>query len=350
MPIIRSALTLADLPSPPDGKTGFPWTGQSQPLPDRLPDGSEYPRISVVTPSYNQGMFLEETIRSVLLQGYPNLEYIIMDGGSTDNSVEIIKKYEPYLAYWVSESDRGQSHALNKGFHLATGDLIGWQNSDDYYHSASFEKVAQLSNCHQECDVFYGSTNYVDENGDFLKPYPVTDFDIHELIPYPNICNQSMFFRKGIFDNGDFIDESYQHAMDTEFFMRLALKRYEFKFFPEIAGCYRIHSNTKMFQQTEVCIMDSLRIYKSLYKNADLPLSLRQKALWSFQRICINQFGESRLSLFHKTFRNLIELDGIAALNLELTIKYLVSLTGDRNVQTLKKASRILTRRSTAVQ
>src|SRR5215469_2917833 len=113
---------LADLPPPPAGHTGWPWTIESMPSPPARTDGSPWPTISIVTPSYNQGQFIEETIRSVLLQGYPALEYIIIDGGSTDQSVEIIKKYEPWLTYWISESDRGQSHAINKGFKRATGE------------------------------------------------------------------------------------------------------------------------------------------------------------------------------------------------------------------------------------
>ena len=122
---------LSELHPPPAAGIGWPWAEESPQLPATMPDGSPWPRISIVTPSFNQGQYIEETIRSVLLQGYPNLEYIIIDGGSTDNSVEIIKKYEKWLTYWVSEADRGQSHAINKGFNYCSGEIFQWINSDD---------------------------------------------------------------------------------------------------------------------------------------------------------------------------------------------------------------------------
>ena len=121
--------TLYDLPPPPPGKRGWPWIEASVELPDPMPDGQEWPRVSIVTPSYQQGPFIEETIRSVLLQGYPNLEYIVIDGGSTDETVAILRKYEKWIAYWVSEADKGQSEAINKGFAKASGDLFGWPNA-----------------------------------------------------------------------------------------------------------------------------------------------------------------------------------------------------------------------------
>jgi glycosyltransferase involved in cell wall biosynthesis len=123
--------TLADLPPPPPGKTGWPWTVETPQLPAVRSDGSPWPRISIVTPSYNQGQFIEETIRSVLLQGYPDLEYIVIDGGSTDGAVDIIRKYVPWLTYWVSEPDRGQAHAITKGLVRSTGDIFQFINSDD---------------------------------------------------------------------------------------------------------------------------------------------------------------------------------------------------------------------------
>ena len=141
----RAIPQLAHLPAPPFGKTGWPWTEKSPSLPRARPDGSPWPRISIVTPSYNQGQFIEETIRSVLLQDYPNSEYIVIDGGSTDESIEIIKKYAPWLAYWVSEKDRCQAHAINKGIEHVTGDVFNWINSDDFLLPGSLGKIGLLS-------------------------------------------------------------------------------------------------------------------------------------------------------------------------------------------------------------
>lgn len=135
--------TLADLPPPPSDRTGWPWTVASAPLPATQPDGSPWPRISIVTPSYNQGQYLEETLRSVLLQGYPNLEYFVMDGGSTDESVAILERYAPWLTHWESERDRGQAHAINKGLARATGQIAAYLNSDDLYLPDALAHVGQ---------------------------------------------------------------------------------------------------------------------------------------------------------------------------------------------------------------
>jgi len=119
------------LPPPPRGKIGWPWTEVSESLPAEMSNSRSWPRITIVTPSFNQARFLEETLRSVLLQGYPNLEYFVLDGGSTDGSVEIIKRYERWLTYWVSEADGGQSAAVNRGLQMGTGSYATWINSDD---------------------------------------------------------------------------------------------------------------------------------------------------------------------------------------------------------------------------
>ena len=132
---------LEELPAPPEGKTGFPWTEQCPPLPERLPDGSRWPRISVITTSYNYEQFIEETMRSILLQGYPELDYIVIDDGSTDGSAEIIEKYGPWLSHWEQQENGEQPNATNNGFARATGDVMTFINSDDVLEPGCLECV-----------------------------------------------------------------------------------------------------------------------------------------------------------------------------------------------------------------
>jgi glycosyltransferase involved in cell wall biosynthesis len=140
-------------------------------LPDRMPDGSAWPRISVISPSYNQGAYLEEAICSVASQNYPNVEHIVIDGGSTDDSVEILQRHSSHLAYWESEPDRGQSHAINKGMARATGDILTWLNSDDRLAPGSLAAVA-LAFQQSKADLVAGLCTIFDQEGTLFQHMP----------------------------------------------------------------------------------------------------------------------------------------------------------------------------------
>jgi glycosyltransferase involved in cell wall biosynthesis len=190
-------LTVNELPEPPAGKQGFPWTEETPQSVDRKTKGYNLPRISIITPSYNQGQYIEETIRSVLLQGYPNLEYIIIDGGSTDNSVEIITKYEKWLTYWESKPDSGQSHAINKGLLKATGEWINWLNSDDFLLPNALSQLAtHIAEFPGYINAVIFACQIVSEDGKSIKevwhprkPKNITSFfkrTDHPIIPQPS--------------------------------------------------------------------------------------------------------------------------------------------------------------------
>ncbi|MCF0055936.1 glycosyltransferase family 2 protein [Dyadobacter sp. CY356] len=192
---------------------------------------ADFPKITIVTPSYNQGKYLEDTILSVLGQGYPNLEYIIIDGGSTDDSVAIIKKYENQLAYWVSEKDEGLYHGLQKGFAKSTGEIMAWLNADDMYHKKSLFLVVDLFEKFKEVHWLMGSNTFFDESG-----YPFT----YDDQPYAQrwsqtrlllfnghfIQQESVFWRRGLWEKaGGFISQDYSLAADFELWIRFF--RYE---------------------------------------------------------------------------------------------------------------------------
>jgi len=220
----------------------------SKPLFDErviLNKDSSWPKISIVTPSYNQAQFLERTILSVLNQNYPNLEYIIIDGGSTDGSVEIIKKYEKYLTYWVSEKDNGQADAINKGFKVATGNIVAWQNSDDIYLPDAFFKIANKFRQEDDSDVVFGNIYLINEKDEIIRDMRFVPFNIDHLIYYDwNLSSQGVFWRRELFDKVGYLN-SYEVEFDLDWFIRLGKATDKFKFIREFLGCYRIHPESK---------------------------------------------------------------------------------------------------------
>ncbi|ADY52866.1 glycosyl transferase family 2 [Pseudopedobacter saltans DSM 12145] len=202
---------------------------------------SFFPKISIVTPNYNQEKHLEQTILSVINQGYPNLEYIIIDGGSTDNSLDIIHKYSELLTYWVSEKDKGMYDALQKGFNQCTGDIMGWINSDDFLLPNSLFVIAKIFNEHKNIKWLTGSSTSCNENNQFVvsqSPRIWSKFHFY-LDDYQWISQESTFWKKELwYKSGAYIETSLHYAGDFELWLRFF--RHE-KLYSVIApfGCFR---------------------------------------------------------------------------------------------------------------
>jgi len=201
-----------------------------------------YRRISIITPSYNNSKYIEDAIQSVVGQNYPDVEHLIIDGGSNDGTLDVLKKY-PHLR-WISERDEGQSDALNKGFKMATGDILGWLNADDYYHAGIFFKINDAYLNNPSIDFLYGEYQYVTEDKRFVRRIKNCRFDKNMLYFYGcYIPSTASFFRKKIIDDGILIDKSLRIIMDKDFFTRIALKNYHFKFLPVTMASFRLRTD-----------------------------------------------------------------------------------------------------------
>ena len=243
--------TLKDLPHPPTQKTGWPWTEESKSLPNHMPDGRSWPRITVVTPSFNQGRFLEETIRSVLLQGYPNLEYLILDGASTDNSVEIIKKYAPWLTYWVSEPDSGQSDAISRGLQRGTGKIATWINSDDLLCQDAL--VTHASRMAFDDNVVYaGICVYIDEESRPVRTHQGRFHSLEDLLRIKTVwragghlVQPETIFPLQLAREVGGINKNLHDAMDYEFWGKLLLAGARIQYTDIPFGMLRQHALQK---------------------------------------------------------------------------------------------------------
>ena len=214
---------------------------------------STSPRVSIVTPSFNQAHFIEETIRSVLDQDYPNLEYIIVDGVSTDGSVEIIKKYAHRLAWWVSEPDRGQTDAINKGFAHATGDILAWLNSDDTYVPGAIAEAVAFLQQHPEAGMVYGDANLTDEAGRVIGRFPAQQTDYRKLRRGSvHIPQQASFFHADLWKRVGPLDPTFYFAMDYDLWVRLA-KLAPLQYTPRLWANFRLHGGGKTLIADDRC-------------------------------------------------------------------------------------------------
>ncbi len=292
--------TLSDLPSPPAGRTGFPWTETSLSVPTTAQNGTFWPRISVVTPSYNQATFLEETIRSVLLQGYPDLEYIIIDGGSQDGSAEIIQKYAAHLSYWVSEPDRGQAHAINKGMARSSGLIMGWLNSDDILLPNALRLIAEAFVRNKSISVTCGFRKWIDTESRMMRNWfqwiPEDDFLKRSCI----VPQETTYWRRAVWEQLGPLDESFQYALDYEYWQRMLMAGHHFTLLPYYLGAFRQHPASKgstldHVREREVQILYRRYGIASSQKEALEQLDRLYKS-WRHKKRLLKELCQQRLS------------------------------------------------------
>jgi glycosyltransferase involved in cell wall biosynthesis len=229
---------------------------QHQPLRlhlERLPTTNppdKYPHISLVTPSFNQVQFVGHTLQSVLNQEYPNLEYIVIDGASSDGSQQVIAQVEEHLTHWISEADRGQTEAINKGFRLTTGEIMGYLNSDDVLLPGALNTIADYFARRPDIDVIYGHRILIDEQGMaigrwILPPHTSLAYTWQDFVP-----QETMFWRRSIWEQaGGHLDESFRFAMDWELIARFSSVGAQFYRVPHYLAAFRVHAKQKTSSQ-----------------------------------------------------------------------------------------------------
>lgn len=222
----------------------------------------DFPLVSIVTPSFNQGRFLEKTLRSVLEQDYPRIEYIVIDGASTDNSISIIERYTKQLAYWVSEPDRGQTDALNKGFAQAHGEILAWLNSDDVLYPGAITAAVDYLKAHSEIGMVYGDLDFIDENDRVIGRFNAAQTDLHRLRRgYVHIPQPAAFFRAEHWRRVGPLDPNFFFAMDYDLWVRLAGVT-QLKYLPgNLWAQFRLHSDAKTVSADDRCWPEMLRVH-----------------------------------------------------------------------------------------
>ena len=222
------------------------------------------PLVSIVTPSFNQANFLESTILSVIEQDYPSLEYIVVDGGSTDGSLDIIQKYDDRISHWSSEPDAGQTEAINKGFARASGDILAYLNSDDLYRPGAVSEAVEFLSKHAEVGMVYGDADYINEAGLTIGKFSAAQTDYRRLRRgYVHIPQQAAFFRAELWDRVGPLDPTFQFAMDYDLWVRIAALG-PIRYHRRNWASFRLHGKAKTLSAAELCWPEMIRVHRRL--------------------------------------------------------------------------------------
>lgn len=235
----------------------------------------ELPLVSIVTPSYNKGRFIEETILSVKNQAYSNIEHIVVDGGSTDKTLDILRKYSDSLI-WISEPDEGQSDAINKGWRMSKGGILAYLNSDDTYTTWAVETAVEFLTKNQDVVMVYGKCNLIDENSNVIAEYPATKFNLGDLFSGWNMIPQpTVFIRKQVITEVGYLNADLHMAMDLDLWIRIGLK-YKIEYIPEKLANFRLCEGTKSVSEGYKYEADHLYIFDKIFSDPELPKEIRR--------------------------------------------------------------------------
>lgn len=300
------------LPAPPENKKGWPWTVESRRLPSFMSNHKPWPKISIVIPSFNTKNFLEESIRSVLLQGYPDLELIIMDGGSTDGTLAIIKKYQKWFAFWESKKDKGQSNAINKGLKKSTGQFFNWHNSDDILTRNNLGRVALALVNHPQAGYVHGYRIIVNKTfqiqGNTKKHYgdkagfrPKIDEAIAQLKPGTQV---GCLMVKKLVDKVGGLDEKINYIIDPDLLLRIVLEKPPY-YIPYPTAYLRVYPGVKSLTWNSKRAQERLILAKKIYSQKNLAakiLNVRNRSFYSAHRFaceCYRKAGIYHLAFWH---------------------------------------------------
>jgi glycosyltransferase involved in cell wall biosynthesis len=222
-----------------------------------------YPKISIITPSFNQGKYIKRTIESVLTQQVPGVEHLVFDAGSGDETLEVLRSFDDSV-YWVSETDKGQADAVNKGLRAAKGEIIGWLNSDDIYYPDAFRVVLDFFKKNPEVDILYGLADHIDDSDNVIEPYYTEAWNYERLKEICFICQPAVFFRKSIIDSFGLLDKDLRYCMDYEYWLRIGREKPFYFLKQKLAGS-RLYQNTKTLGSAAAVHEEILKMFKNKF-------------------------------------------------------------------------------------